>query len=112
MLFYKHLTRKSGENEAGHIENAKDTYMEQYGNKKFQYVHSWNILKSYPKWDAMKPIDEDNLTELFGLDPRARPADIPRPAKKPKSVDTSSAAGGRHRGKSIGVYNGGSILRL
>ncbi|GJZ65007.1 hypothetical protein Tco_0621703 [Tanacetum coccineum] len=25
---YKHLTRKSGENEADHIENAKDTYME------------------------------------------------------------------------------------
>ncbi|GJV25255.1 hypothetical protein Tco_1377950 [Tanacetum coccineum] len=37
---YKHLTRKSGENEAAHIENANDTYMERYGNKKFQYVHA------------------------------------------------------------------------
>ncbi|GKA20720.1 hypothetical protein Tco_0700709 [Tanacetum coccineum] len=71
---YKHLTRKSEENEGDHIENAKDTYMERYGNKKFQYVHSWNILKSFPKWDAAKPIDEDNLAELFGPDPRARPA--------------------------------------
>ncbi|GJZ47791.1 hypothetical protein Tco_0601623 [Tanacetum coccineum] len=77
---YKYLTCKSGENEADHIENAKDTYMERYGNKKFQYVHSWNILKSYPKWDAMKPIDEDNLAELFGPDPRAHPAGKPLPA--------------------------------
>ncbi|GKA37430.1 ubiquitin carboxyl-terminal hydrolase 12-like protein isoform X2 [Tanacetum coccineum] len=40
-----------------------------------------------------KPIDEDNLAELFGPDPRARPAGKPRPAKKAKSVDTSSAGG-------------------
>ncbi|GJS61793.1 hypothetical protein Tco_0656577 [Tanacetum coccineum] len=79
---YKHLIRKSGENEVDHIENANDTYMERYGNTKFQYVHSSNILKSYPKWDATKPIDEDNLTELFGPDPRARPAGKPRLAKK------------------------------
>nr|GEW60032.1 myb-like domain, Myb/SANT-like DNA-binding domain protein [Tanacetum cinerariifolium] len=79
------------ENEADHIENAKNIYRERYGNKKFQYVHSWNILKSYPKWDAAKPIDEDNLAKLFGPDPRARPADKPRPAKKAKSVETSSA---------------------
>ncbi|GJZ40023.1 hypothetical protein Tco_0586586 [Tanacetum coccineum] len=71
------ITLKSGENEADHIENAKDTYMERSGNKKFQYLHSWNILKSYPKSDAAKPIDEDNLAELFGLDPRARPAGKP-----------------------------------
>ncbi|GKA01577.1 hypothetical protein Tco_0674242 [Tanacetum coccineum] len=67
--------------------------MERSGNKKFQYLHSWNILKSYPKWDVAKPIDEDNLAELFGLDPRARPAGKPRPTKKAKSVDTSSARG-------------------
>ncbi|GJR34173.1 RNA-directed DNA polymerase, eukaryota [Tanacetum coccineum] len=47
---YKHLTRKSEENEGDHIENAKDTY-----------------------WSDM-PIDKDNLAELFGPDPRARPA--------------------------------------
>ncbi|GJU01033.1 hypothetical protein Tco_1111371 [Tanacetum coccineum] len=79
---YKHLTRKSGENEADHIENAKDTYMERSGNKKFQYIHAWNILKSYPKWDAAKLIDEDDLAELFSLDTRARPAGQPRPPKK------------------------------
>nr|GFC40541.1 hypothetical protein [Tanacetum cinerariifolium] len=71
---YKHLTRIRGKNEADHIENENDTHMERYGNKKFQYVHAWNILKSYPKWDAVKPIDEDNLAKLFGPDPRARPA--------------------------------------
>ncbi|GJY02503.1 hypothetical protein Tco_0360655 [Tanacetum coccineum] len=67
---YKHLTRKSEENEGGHIENAKTSYIERYGNKRFQYVHSWNILKNYPKWGAREPIDEDNLAELFGPDPR------------------------------------------
>ncbi|GJT07141.1 hypothetical protein Tco_0841603 [Tanacetum coccineum] len=98
---YKHLTRKSEENKADHIENAKTSYMERYGNKKFQYVHAWNILKSYPKWDAAKPIDEDNLVELFGPNPRARPASKPRPAKIQKSVDTSSA-GGRTGGSTRG----------
>ncbi|GKE64305.1 hypothetical protein Tco_1518466, partial [Tanacetum coccineum] len=78
-------------NEANHIKNAKNTYMERYGNKMFQYVHSWNILKSYLKWDVAKPIEEDNLAELFGPDPRARFAGKPRPVKKQKSVDTSSA---------------------
>ncbi|GKD80894.1 hypothetical protein Tco_1347733 [Tanacetum coccineum] len=34
----------------------------------------WKISKSYPKWDAAKPIDEGNLAELFGPDPRAHPA--------------------------------------
>ncbi|GJX11016.1 hypothetical protein Tco_0200875 [Tanacetum coccineum] len=48
-------------------------------------------------WSDM-PIDEDNLAELFGPDPRARPANKPRPTKKQKSVDTSSA--GRSNGGS------------
>nr|GEU88847.1 hypothetical protein [Tanacetum cinerariifolium] len=67
---YKHLTRKSGENEGDHIENAKTIYMERY-----------------------EPIDEDNLAELFDPDLRVRPFDKPRPVKKQKSVDTSSAGG-------------------
>nr|GEX81014.1 putative reverse transcriptase domain-containing protein [Tanacetum cinerariifolium] len=40
-----------------------------------------------------KLINEDNLAELFGLDLRARPAGKPRPMKKAKSMDTSSARG-------------------
>ncbi|GJU36289.1 hypothetical protein Tco_1184643 [Tanacetum coccineum] len=68
---YKHLTRKSGEKKADHIKNAKNTYMEGY--------------------DAAKPVDEDNIAELFGPDLRARPAGKPRPSKKAKSMDTSSA---------------------
>ncbi|GJR96364.1 hypothetical protein Tco_0268538 [Tanacetum coccineum] len=67
---YKHLTRKSEENNDDHVENAKTGYMERYGNKRFQYVHAWNILKLYPKWDKAEPIDEDNLVELFDPDPR------------------------------------------
>ncbi|GJQ94654.1 hypothetical protein Tco_0005793 [Tanacetum coccineum] len=90
---YKHLTRKSGENDADLVENAKTTYMERYGNKKFQYVHVWNILKNYPKWNVAEPIDEDNLQKLFGPDPRERPADKQRALKKQKSVDTSSVGG-------------------
>nr|GEZ31056.1 RNA-directed DNA polymerase, eukaryota, reverse transcriptase zinc-binding domain protein [Tanacetum cinerariifolium] len=64
---YKNLTRKSRKNKADHIENANDTYMERYGNKKFQYVHSWNILKSYPKWDATKPLMKIILLSYLGL---------------------------------------------
>nr|GEZ70971.1 hypothetical protein [Tanacetum cinerariifolium] len=50
-----------------HIENAKTSYMERCRNKNFQYVHAWNILKNYTKWDMAEPIDEDNLAELFAL---------------------------------------------
>ncbi|GJX47893.1 hypothetical protein Tco_0273083 [Tanacetum coccineum] len=41
--------------------------------------------------NAAEPIDEDNIAELFGPDLRARPAGKPRPSKKAKSMDTSSA---------------------
>nr|GEZ40712.1 ribosomal protein-like [Tanacetum cinerariifolium] len=90
---YKHLRRKSGENDADLVENAKTSYTERYGNKRFQYDHAWNILKNYPKWNAAEPIDEDNLNELFGPDPRAHPADKQRVAKKQKSVDTRASGG-------------------
>nr|GEY00499.1 hypothetical protein [Tanacetum cinerariifolium] len=39
------------------------------------------------------PIDADNLQEMFGPDPRERPADKQRAPKKQKSVDTSSTGG-------------------
>ncbi|GKC60871.1 hypothetical protein Tco_1088469 [Tanacetum coccineum] len=57
---YKHLTCKSGESDADLVENAKRGYMERY----------------------------DNLQELFGPDPRERPAGKQRAPKKQKSVDT------------------------
>ncbi|GKC61041.1 hypothetical protein Tco_1088639 [Tanacetum coccineum] len=98
---YKHLTRKSGENDADLVENAKTSYLERCG-KKIQYPHVWNILKNYPKWNAAEPIDEDNLEELFGPDPRERPAGKQRASKKQKSCDTSSAGG------STGGSTGGS----
>ncbi|GJT48913.1 hypothetical protein Tco_0975070 [Tanacetum coccineum] len=62
---YKHLTRKSGESDADLVENAKTSYMQRYGNKKFQYDHVWNILKNYPKWNAAEPIDGDNRLALI-----------------------------------------------
>ncbi|GJV34096.1 hypothetical protein Tco_1394496 [Tanacetum coccineum] len=43
--------------------------------------------------DAAEPIDEDNLQELFGPDPRERPAGKQRAPKKQKSVETTSARG-------------------
>nr|GEY43155.1 protein strictosidine synthase-like 2-like [Tanacetum cinerariifolium]GEY55992.1 protein strictosidine synthase-like 2-like [Tanacetum cinerariifolium] len=89
---YKHLTRKSGESDADLVENAKTSYIERCG-KKFQYDHVWNILKNYPKWNAAEPIDEDNIQELFGPDPRERPAGKQRASKKQKSVGTSSTGG-------------------
>nr|GEW90893.1 zinc finger, CCHC-type [Tanacetum cinerariifolium] len=89
------------------ISRMQRTLMDRYGNKKFQYVHSWNILKSYPKWDAALPIDEDNLVELFGPVSRARPAGKPRPTKKVKSMDTSSIGGST--GGSIGGSQSESV---
>ncbi|GJZ42591.1 hypothetical protein Tco_0589846 [Tanacetum coccineum] len=71
---YKQLTRKSGESGADLVENAKMSYMERY----------------------------DNLQELFGPDPRERPAGKQRAPKKQKLVDTSSVGG------STGGSTGGS----
>ncbi|GJZ90947.1 hypothetical protein Tco_0662874 [Tanacetum coccineum] len=85
---YKHLTRKSEESDADLVENAKTSYMEPIFNKRFSYDHVWNIFKNYPKWNASEPIDEDNLQELFGPDPRQRPAGKQRATKKQKSIDT------------------------
>ncbi|GKF00895.1 hypothetical protein Tco_0027818 [Tanacetum coccineum] len=82
---YKHLTRRSGESDAYLVENAKLSYLQRYGNKKFQYVHVWNILKNYPKWNAAGPIDANNLKELIGPDPRERPAGKQRAKKKQTS---------------------------
>ncbi|GJU37370.1 hypothetical protein Tco_1185724 [Tanacetum coccineum] len=103
---YKHLTRKSGESDADLVENAKTIYLQRYGNKKFHYVHMWNILKKFPKWNAAEPIDADNLQELFGPDPRECPASKQRAPKKQKSVDTSSARG------STGGSQSESVSRL
>nr|GEZ90099.1 glutathione S-transferase T3-like [Tanacetum cinerariifolium] len=69
---YKHLTRKSRESDVDLVENAKTSYMERYGNKKFINDHAWNILKNYPKLNAAEPIDV--LLELLdkpGLGSRA-----------------------------------------
>ncbi|GKE32333.1 hypothetical protein Tco_1451655 [Tanacetum coccineum] len=100
---YKHLTRKSGESDADLVENAKTSYMQRYGDKKFQYDHMWNILKNYPKWNAAEPIDGDNLQEQFGPDPRERPAGKQRAPKKQKSVDTSSVGGSTRGSQSESV---------
>nr|GEW26553.1 hypothetical protein [Tanacetum cinerariifolium] len=67
---YKHLIHKSGENDADLVENAKTSYLER-----------------------CEPIDEDNLEEMFGPDPKEHPADKQRASKKQKSVDTLSAGG-------------------
>nr|GEY05678.1 hypothetical protein [Tanacetum cinerariifolium] len=81
------------ESDADLVENANTSYLQRYGNKKIQYVHVWNILKKFLKWNAAEPIDADNLQEMFGPDPRERPADKQRAPKKQKSVDTSSTGG-------------------
>ncbi|GJS01234.1 hypothetical protein Tco_0317742 [Tanacetum coccineum] len=36
----KHLQRKSGKNKVDHIENAKNTFTERFGNRNFAYVHA------------------------------------------------------------------------
>ncbi|GJV32144.1 hypothetical protein Tco_1392544 [Tanacetum coccineum] len=100
---YKHLTRKSGERDADLVENAKTSYLQRYGNKKFQYVHVWNILKKFLKWNAAEPIDADNLQKLFDPDPRERLIGKQRAPKKQKLVDTSSARGSTRGSQSESV---------
>ncbi|GJZ89144.1 hypothetical protein Tco_0660926 [Tanacetum coccineum] len=91
---YKHLERKSGENEADHIEAAKITFAaQQPKGRKFQLEHCWRILKGHSKWDAPKPLDTEDHTEIFGADVRPRPAGKTRPAKKTKSETTGSSGG-------------------
>ncbi|GKA90797.1 hypothetical protein Tco_0812667 [Tanacetum coccineum] len=89
---YKHLNRKSGESDVDLVENAKTIYIDRYG-KKILYPHVWSILKNYPKWNAAKPIDEDNLQELFGPDQRERPVGKQRAKKKQKTIETTSVGG-------------------
>ncbi|GJS98550.1 zinc finger BED domain-containing protein RICESLEEPER 2-like protein [Tanacetum coccineum] len=91
---YKHLERKSGENEADHIEAAKITFAaQQLTGRKFQLEHCWRILKGHSKWDAPKPLDTEDHTEIFSPDVRPRPARKNRPAKKTKSETTGSTGG-------------------
>ncbi|GJU89970.1 hypothetical protein Tco_1302393 [Tanacetum coccineum] len=88
---YKHLERKSGENEADHIETAKINFAAQQAKgRKFLLDHAWRILKNHSKWDAPELLDTDDHTKIFGPDVRPRPADKTRPAKKTKSETTES----------------------
>ncbi|GKA06298.1 hypothetical protein Tco_0685522 [Tanacetum coccineum] len=64
---YKHLKRKSGENEADHIEAANVTFAaQQPKGRKFMLEHAWRILKGNSKWAAPKPLDTKDHTEIFG----------------------------------------------
>ncbi|GKC81585.1 hypothetical protein Tco_1137302 [Tanacetum coccineum] len=91
---YKHLERKSEENEADHIEAAKITFAaQQPKGRKFQLEHCWRIVRGHSKWDAPKPLDTEDHTEIFGPDTRPRPAGKTRPAKKIKSETTRSSGG-------------------
>ncbi|GJX90924.1 hypothetical protein Tco_0344250 [Tanacetum coccineum] len=82
------------------IEHSQDANIGK--DQQDDHDHVWDILKNYSKWNASEPIDKDNLQELFGPDPRERPADKQRATKKQKSVDTSSVEG------STGGSTGGS----
>ena len=70
---YKHLQRRSGETEHDHVENAKANFEQRFGTRGFTYVHVWEILKNYPKWDAEEPLDIACVEDIFGPDKRDRP---------------------------------------
>lgn len=95
-VVYKQLQRRICENEADHLENAKTNFEERFGSKSFMYVHVWEVLNFFPKWDAEEPIDITCLEDIFGPDKRPRPErDGGRKslaANKQKSTLTSSAA--------------------
>ena len=89
---YKHLERRSGETEHDHIENAKTSFEERFGSRGFTYVHIWEVLKHYPKWDVEEPLDITCFDDIFGPDKRPHPKrNNKRAEKKQKSTDTSSA---------------------
>jgi hypothetical protein len=92
--FYKHLQRRSGENKHDHLENAKRNF-ERFGSKEFVYVHIWQVLKNYPKWNAEDPIDITCLKDIFRPNKRPHPkrdgGRKSRATKKQKSTDMSSA---------------------
>ncbi|GJW29589.1 hypothetical protein Tco_0046464 [Tanacetum coccineum] len=68
-------------------------FAQQPNGRKFQLEHAWRILKGHSKWDAPKPFDTEDHTEIFGPDARPRPAGKTRPAKKIKSETTGSSRG-------------------
>ncbi|GJW25052.1 hypothetical protein Tco_0038863 [Tanacetum coccineum] len=90
---YKHLERKSGENETGHIETAKTTFIAQSKGRTFLLKHALHILKNHSKYDVPKPLDVNDHTKIFGPDARPRPAGKTRPTKKTKSETTESSGG-------------------
>ncbi|GJV74412.1 hypothetical protein Tco_1505996 [Tanacetum coccineum] len=91
---YKHLERKSEENEVDHIETAKINFAaQQPKGRKFMLDHAWRILKEHSKWDVPKPLDTEYHTKIFGPNMRPRPADKTRPAKKTKFETTGSSGG-------------------
>ncbi|PWA94497.1 ABC transporter Tap-like, P-loop containing nucleoside triphosphate hydrolase [Artemisia annua] len=90
---YKHIGRRSGENEYDQIKNAETNFEQRFGTRSFTYLHVWEILKQYPKWDAEDPLNFACLEDIFGPDKRPRPETTTKQAqKKQKSTDASSAA--------------------
>nr|GEY45286.1 hypothetical protein [Tanacetum cinerariifolium] len=53
--------------------------------------HAWRGLKNHSKWNAPKPRDTDDHTEIFRPDVRPRPAGKTHPAKKTKSKTTENS---------------------
>jgi hypothetical protein len=70
---YKHLVRRSGENEHDQINNAKVSFAERFGARGFTYEHVWEFLRNYPKWNVEDPLDVSCLEDIFGPDARPRP---------------------------------------
>nr|GEW47671.1 hypothetical protein [Tanacetum cinerariifolium] len=102
---YKHIQRKSRENEADHIKAAKITLAaQQPKGRKFQLKHAWRTLKCHSKWDAPEPLDTEDHTEIFGPDTRPHSAGKTRPAKKTKSKTTKSSGGSASDSISDFVY--------
>ncbi|PWA92012.1 myb-like domain, Myb/SANT-like DNA-binding domain protein [Artemisia annua] len=89
---YKHIGRRSGENDRDQIENAKKSFEERFGTRGFNYEHVLDVLKHYPKWDAEEPIDITCLDDIFGPDKRPRPERTTRRPGKKQKLETLSAA--------------------
>nr|GEV76768.1 zinc finger BED domain-containing protein RICESLEEPER 2-like [Tanacetum cinerariifolium] len=72
---------------------VRNMIMDDFNTSTTQVYRTRHMLTGHSKWDAPKPLDTEDYTEIFGPDVRPRPAGKTRRAKKTKSETTGSSGG-------------------
>nr|GEX93910.1 glutathione S-transferase T3-like isoform X1 [Tanacetum cinerariifolium] len=95
---YKHLERKSEENEADPIEAAKINFAaQQPKGRKFMLEHMWCILNAHTKWTHRNPLKRMITSKFLGLMRDLAPLAKLDPQKRP-NLKRPGAAVEVHRG--------------